>query len=105
MFVKNERGQDLMLTATRLTQLEKNESHPYYINLKEWRLNPNTFKVYRADGSYSFHPGHEGGLSIGCEHFTEKEYAKITQAADAAARKKPVRKTKRKPAKTAKARK
>jgi len=96
MIILDENGGQLELSKTRLTEITGYVDSPYSVSLKEWITKPDSFNIQTEFG-YSFHhPAHEGGLSIGCRHFSEEVYGQIVSAAKLAARKKP---------KTAKARK
>lgn len=100
MIIKCLKDGDLELSATRLTEISKYINRPYYIVLKEWISKPDSFKVRTVNpGVHQFHPGYEGGFSIGCRHFEESVYKKIVRAAKKAAGVKPVRKTKARKAK------
>ena len=85
MLIKCLRNKDLELSETRLTEVTGFYSSPYYINLKEWITKPETFTIRRTDGICKFHPGYQGGRSIGCRYFSKEAYAKIVRAAKKAA--------------------
>ena len=105
MIITCLKGGTLELSKTRLTEVTGFIRAPYYVRLKEWITKPDTFEIRPTDDYNAFHPAKETQFSIGCRHFSEEVYNQILQAAKLTTREKPIRKTKRKSTKTAKARK